>query len=114
MGDGTWDMRGDDDPQGPWFWDQTNRTTPIPLGQWFEFEWAWHRTNDSSSWTWVKIDGTIIMQQNGGGTRPGFYDTTMYPINRIFISQLYGSGARSTSQPFEQWTDHVEIWNGVP
>jgi hypothetical protein len=114
LGDGTWDMHGDNSPPGPWFWDQTNNTVPIPPGQWFMFEWAWHRTHDSSSYTWVKINGTKIMQQNGGGTQPGFYGTSTYPIDRIFISQLYGTHTATVSHPFEQWTDHVEVWSSAP
>ena len=87
----------------------------MPLGQWFQFEWAWHRTHDNTSWTWVKINGTKIMEQDGGGTTcsgcnpvSGFYNSTA-PINRIFLGQMYGDKGAT-----EQWTDHVEIWASVP
>jgi hypothetical protein len=110
---GFWDIHADDCAQGPFFWEHTSRTT-VPVGEWFQFEWAWHRTHDASSFTWVKINGNTIMQQNGGGTMPGFYGTKTFPINRIFFGQLYGSGARSFANPFEHWIDHVEIWNAIP
>jgi hypothetical protein len=104
-----WDMHGDNCPSGPYYWEKTSHT-PVPLGQWMQFEWAWHRTHDNSSWTWVKINGTNIMEQDGGGSNSnGFYGPTAAPINRIFLGQIYG--AKGTT---EQWTDHIELWNKVP
>jgi hypothetical protein len=110
-----WFMTGTEHSGGPYYWTQQNKTTPVPLGQWFQFEWAWHRTHDNSSWTWVKINGTKIMEQDGGGTTcsgcnsvNGFYNSNA-PINRIFLGQMYGNQG-----PTEQWIDHVEIWDRVP
>jgi hypothetical protein len=104
-----WDMHGDNCPSGPYYWEQTSHT-PVPLGQWVQFEWAWHRTHDNTSWTWVKINGTKVMEQNGGGSNGnGFYGPTASPINRIFLGQIYGAKGAT-----EQWTDHIEIWNKVP
>ena len=110
-----WWMAGTEHSGGPYYWTQTNKTTAVPLGQWFQFEWAWHRTHDNSSWTWVKINNTKIMEQDGGGSTcsgcdavNGFYNSNA-PINRIFLGQMYGAQGAT-----EQWTDHVEIWNSVP
>ena len=107
-----WYMHGDDDASTEGFWSQTNTTTPVPLNQWFMVEWAWHRTHDDTSWTWVKINGTKILEQDGGGSDPlGFYNPTApsAPINRIFLSTMYG-----TQGAGEAWIDHIEIWDGVP
>jgi hypothetical protein len=104
-----WFMTGTEHSGGPYYWTQTNNTYPVPLGQWFSFEWAWHRTHDSSSWTWVKINGTKIMEQDGGGSlSTGFYNTNA-PIDRIFLGQMYGAQGAT-----DQWTDHIEIWDSVP
>jgi hypothetical protein len=108
-----WQMDGAEH-SGPFYWEQTSHTV-VPLGHWFKFEWAWHRTRDNTSWVWVKIDGTRIMEQNGGGdtcsgcdTVRGFYNSAA-PIDRIFIGPMYGN-----SGPTETWIDHIEIWDSVP
>jgi hypothetical protein len=109
-----WYMTGSEHSSGPYYWTKSS-TAPVPLGQWFQFEWAWHRTHDSNSWTWVKINNTKVMEQDGGGTTcsgcdpvNGFYNSNA-PINRIFLGQIYGAKGAT-----EQWTDHIELWNKVP
>jgi hypothetical protein len=107
-----WYMHGDDDPSSAGYWQQSNHTAPVPLGQWFELDWSWHRTHDNTSWTKVKLNGTTIMEQDGEGSDPtGFYNPAQptSPINRIFLSQLYGNKGASSNL-----VDHVEIWNGDP
>jgi hypothetical protein len=104
-----WFMTGTEHSAGPYYWTQQNNSYPVPLGNWFSFEWAWHRTHDSSSWTWVKINGIKIMDLDGGGSlATGFYNSDA-PIDRILLGQMYG-----THGPTEQWIDHVEIWDSVP
>jgi hypothetical protein len=109
-----WFMTGTEHSAGPYYWTQKS-TAPVPLGEWFQFEWAWHRTHDESSWTWVKINSNKIMQQNGGGKTcsgchpvSGFYNSAA-PIDRILLGQIYGAQG-----PTEQWIDQLEIWDGVP
>jgi hypothetical protein len=103
-----WDIHGDNCPQGPFYWDKTSHVT-VPVGQWMKLEWAWHRTHDSTSWTWVKLNGVEIMRQNGGGTSANGFYTIDSPIDRIMLFQMYGAQGAS-----EQWADHVEIWDTVP
>lgn len=109
-----WTMTGTEHSTGPYYWQQESRTV-VPVGRWFKYEWAWHRAHDSSAWTWVKVNGVKIMEQDGGGTTcsgcdpvSGFYNSSA-PINRIFLFQMYGAAG-----PSEQWFDHVELWSGVP
>jgi hypothetical protein len=103
-----WDMHGDNCPSGSPYWDKVSRTA-VPVGRWISFEWAWHRTHDNSSWTWVKVDGIKIFEQVGGGNNSnGFYNGD-YSIDRIFVAQMYGAHGQA-----EQWIDHIEIWDGVP
>ena len=107
-----WFMHGDDDPSSNGYWYQSNKTAPVPVNQWFELDWSWHRTHDNTSWTSVKLNGTTILQQNGEGSDPtGFYNPAepTSPINRILLSSLYGGKGASSA-----WVDHIEIWNGVP
>ena len=109
-----WYMTGTEHSAGPYYWTQSSHA-PVPVGQWFKYEWAWHRTHDNTSFSKVWVNGNLIMDQEGGGSTcggcnpvSGFYNSSA-PINRIFLMQMYGAAG-----PTEQWFDHIEVWDSVP
>lgn len=104
-----WDMQGSNVSSSGSYFDVSNKTTPVPVGKWFHYEMAFHRTcNTTTDWLWVKIDGVQILTQNGGQFCNG-----SAPINRIFFGQLYGN-QNVANGPQEQWIDHIEVWDAVP
>lgn len=109
-----WNMSADSCPAGPFYFNLNDHTHPVPVGVWFKAEWSWHRTHDSTSSATLKINDTLIFQQNGGGTNSnGFYKGN-FPMDRDFLFQMYGGDQNNVGHPSEQWIDAIEIWDVAP
>jgi hypothetical protein len=116
-----WVVMGDNEANGglPYarFWEVTNSSVPVPVGQWFKFELFWHRSSGSDGRVWAAVNGQVICDRFGrnmASSDPadpeyGFPDSPR-PIDRIFVNNVYGS----TAYPMYQWMDDLQIWNGFP
>jgi fibronectin type III domain protein len=69
---------------------------PIPVGQWFEIEFAHNMIPGQAGWVWLAINGVQV-----------FYDLNAVwnnklgePLQRIFPFQAYSDLSRSSSSPF--------------
>jgi hypothetical protein len=101
-----WHLKTDDLSAGPArsFWEITNHTAPVPVEQWFKFEFFWHRSSQRDGRAWQAINGQVVFDRFGpllGGNDP---------IDRIMLTQVYAGG----SLPLYQWVDDIEIWDGFP
>jgi hypothetical protein len=86
------------------FWEIANHTAPVPVGEWFKFEFFWHRSSQGDGRAWQAINGQVVFDYLGpllGGNDP---------IDRIMLTQVYAGGAL----PLYQWVDDIEIWDGFP
>ena len=86
------------------FWETANHTAPVPVGEWFKFEFFWHRSSQRDGRVWQAINGQVVFDHFGpvlGGNDP---------IDRIMLTQVYAGG----TVPLYQWVDDVEIWDGFP
>ncbi|MGB5082811.1 MAG: FG-GAP-like repeat-containing protein [Burkholderiales bacterium] len=86
-------------------WSVQNRTVPVPVGEWFKFEFFLHRSNGADGRVRVAVNGNVIADQTGPNM--GAWNL---PINRISMPTVY-TGSR---MPVYQWIDDLEIWNGFP
>ncbi len=104
-----WRTQGDNNANGglPFttFWQVDNHTVPVPVGQWFKYEWFWHRSANSDGRAWAAVDGQVIADHYGPNM--GAYNC---PINRIVPFTVYTGGYF----PAYQWVDDLEIWNTFP
>ncbi len=101
-----WHLKADDLSAGPArsYWEISNRTAPVPVGEWFKFEFFWHRSSQHDGRAWQAINGQVVFDRFGsllGGNDP---------IDRIMLTQVYAGG----SLPLYQWVDDIEIWDGFP
>ncbi len=101
-----WHLKTDDLSDGPAksFWEISNRTAPVPVGEWFKFEFFWHRSSQRDGRAWQAINGQVVFDRFGsllGGNDP---------IDRIMVTQVYSGG----SLPLYQWVEDIEIWDGFP
>lgn len=101
-----WDLKADDLSGGVArsFWEVANRSASVPIGEWFKFEFFWHRSSQRDGRVWQAIDGQVVFDHLGpvlGGNDP---------IDRIMLTQVYAGG----SVPLYQWVDDIEIWDGFP
>jgi len=101
-----WNLKADDLSAGPSraAWEVANRNSPVPVGEWFKFEFFWHRSPQGDGRAWQAINGQVVFDHRGplhGGSDP---------IDRIMLTQLYTGG----TLPVHQWVDDVEIWDGFP
>jgi hypothetical protein len=86
------------------FWEVANHTAPVPVGEWFKFEFFWHRSSQRDGRVWQAINGQVVFDHFGpllGGSDP---------IDRIMLTQVYAGG----TAPLYQWVDDIEIWDGFP
>jgi hypothetical protein len=101
-----WHLKTDDLSDGPArsFWEIANHIAPVPVGEWFKFEFFWHRSSQRDGRAWQAINGQVVFDRFGpllGGNDP---------IDRIMLTQVYAGG----SLPLYQWVDDIEIWDGFP
>jgi hypothetical protein len=90
------------------FWQLTNTTVPVPVGEWFKFEAFWHR-GATDGRVWMAVNGQPIADQRGNNLGTGLPNSPA-PIDRIFVTTLY----TSTAYPIYQWVDDLQIWSGFP
>lgn len=106
--DGTpyWRMRWDTNANGDVplrvLWDQTNRSVPVPQGEWFRLEF-FTRRGATDGRAWLKLNGRTLFDHTGGNI-----GVNNAPIDRIFLGTSYGS------RPYEVLVDDIQIWDGVP
>lgn len=86
-------------------WVIQNRTLPVPVGEWFKWEFFIHHSAGPDGRVWAAVNGNVIADRRGANM--GAWSR---PINRISAPMLY-SGSR---MPIYQWVDDLEIWNGFP
>lgn len=86
-------------------WVVQNRAVPVPVGEWFKFEFFLHRSNAADGRVWVAVNGNVITDHMGPNM--GAWNL---PINRISAPTVY-TGSR---MPVYQWVDDLEIWDGFP
>lgn len=101
-----WNLKADDlsGSKLKTFWEVANHTAPVPVGEWFKFEFFWHRSSQSDGRAWQAINGQVVFDHHGpllGGSDP---------IDRIMLTQVYAGG----TVPLYQWVDDIEIWDGFP
>jgi len=90
------------------YWNVTNTTVAVPVGEWFRYEVYWKRSDGSDGRYWAAVNGQVIVDHHGS-----LYPTsTQYPqkIDRIFLNNIYSGG----QAPMQQWTTDLEIWDGFP
>jgi len=104
-----WRVQGDSVADGglPYkvYWQIDNKSVPVPAGEWFKFEWFWHRSSGSDGRVWVAINGKVIADYHG--PMMGQYGCN---INRIVPFTVYTGGYF----PAYQWIKDLEIWDGFP
>ncbi len=104
-----WRVQGDNNANGnlpvTTFWQIDDHSIPVPVGQWFKFEWFWHRSSGSDGRVWAAINGQVIADRYGSNI--GAYNCQ---INRIVPHTVYTGG----HLPAYQWVDDLEIWNTFP
>lgn len=104
-----WQVIGDNNANGglPYeeFWHVDNKTVPVPIGKWFKLEVFWHRSSGADGRIWMAVDGQVICDHLGPNM-----GVDNDPINRIFVSGIYGGGP----YPMYQWLDDLQIWDGFP
>ena len=86
------------------FWEIANHTAPVPVGEWFKFEFSWHRSAQGDGRAWQAINGQVVFDRFG----PLLSGND--PIDRIMLTQVYAGG----TLPLRQWVDDIEIWDGFP
>jgi hypothetical protein len=101
-----WNLKADDlsGSKLKTFWEVANHTAPVPVGEWFKFEFFWHRSSQRDGRAWQAINGQVVFDHYGpllGGPDP---------IDRIMLTQVYAGG----TLPLYQWVDDIEIWDGFP
>lgn len=101
-----WYLKADDLSGGTTrtFWQTANHAAPVPDGEWFKFEFFWHRSAQNDGRAWQAINGQMVFDRFGpllGGNDP---------IDRIMLTQVYAGG----TPPLYQWVDDIEIWDGFP
>ncbi|KRR16788.1 hypothetical protein CQ14_14460 [Bradyrhizobium lablabi] len=101
-----WYLKTDDlsGPETRTFWEIANRTAHVPIGEWFKFEFFWHRSSQRDGRAWQAINGQVVFDSFGpllGGDDP---------IDRIMVTQVYAGGP----PPLYQWVTDLEIWDGFP
>jgi hypothetical protein len=107
-GSGTpyWHMKWDNLANGSLpaqtFWDDYNRSVPVPQDEWFHVEFFTHRS-DSDGRVWLKIDGQTVFDHTGDNI-----GVNNAPIDRIFLANPYAS------KPIDIYVDNIQIWDGVP
>src|SRR5881394_2774171 len=105
-----WDARGDNVANGGLpqqiFWERTNTSVPVPVGEWFRVEIFAHRSSGADGRVWMAINGQTIVDRYGSNM-----GVNNLPWNRIFAFLNYSSGQ---SLPAYQWVDDLEIWDGFP
>jgi hypothetical protein len=93
------------------YWNVTNNTVTVPVGQWFFYEVGWHRgTNgEGDGRYWVAVNGQPVVDFKGS-LYP--FPKITYPkkIDRIFLNDVYSGG----NSPMQQWVTDLEIWDGWP
>ena len=99
-----WDLKADDLSGGEirTFWEIANHTAPVPVGEWFKFEFFWHRSSQRDGRAWQAVNGQVVLDHFGplhGGNDP---------IDRIMLTQVYAGG----TVPKYQWVDDIEVWDG--
>jgi hypothetical protein len=106
LGKPYWYMQTDDisNPPSKNIWWVQNKSIAVPVGEWFKFEFFWHRSFANDGRAWQAVNGRVVF--NRVGSLLGGGD----PIDRIMVMQLY-SGA---VYPLYQWIDDIEIWDGFP
>jgi len=104
-----WRMQGDNVANGgmPYkvYWQTDNHSLPVPVGEWFKFEWFWHRSAGSDGRAWAAVNGKVIADHYGPNM--GQYNCN---INRIIPTTVYTGGYF----PASQWVSDLEIWDGFP
>ncbi len=104
-----WQAIGDNAANGglPYqkYWEVDNHAVPVPLGQWFKLEVFWHRSSGGDGRIWMAVNGQVICDRLGPNM-----GVDNDPINRIFVSGVYGGGG----YPMYQWMDDLQIWDGFP
>jgi len=78
---------------------------PVPIGRWFKLEVFWHRCSGDDGRDWTAVNGQVICNHLGPNT-----GVDNDPINRIFVSGIYGGGP----YPMHQWIDDLQISDGFP
>lgn len=105
-----WHLQGDNVANGGLaariFWERSNMTEPVPVGEWFRVEMFVHRSQQGDGRVWVAINGHTLFDHEGPNM-----GVNRLPWNRLMIFLNY-----STNQllPAFQWVDDVEIWDGLP
>jgi hypothetical protein len=104
-----WNTQGDNVANGistkEIYWQVTNTTVPVPVGQWFRYEVFWHRSSSGDGRYWAAVNGKVIVDR--WGSNMGIYKL---PINRIMLTNVYSGG----KAPIQQWLTGLEIWSGFP
>jgi hypothetical protein len=101
-----WQIRGDGwIPSYQEFWRVTNKTIPIPVGQWFKLEVYWKRGTGSDGRVWMAVNGQVLVDKIGNN-----YGPNRSRINRVMVSTVYGGHPA----PQYQWTDDLQIWSTFP
>jgi len=105
-----WNLKADNVANGGLrpqiFWELTNTSVPVPVGEWFRVEVFVRRSGDADGRVWVAIDGRTLFDRRGPNL--GVYKL---PWNRVMVFLNY-----STNQelPAYQWVDDIELWDGFP
>lgn len=105
-----WNLRGDNVANGGLppqiFWELTNTSVPVPVGEWFRVEVFVRRSGDADGRVWVAIDGRTLFDRRGPNL-----GVDKLPWNRVMVFLNY-----STHQelPAYQWVDDIELWDGFP
>lgn len=104
-----WLTKGDNVANGPWagetFWAIRNKTVPVPVGAWFQYEVFWHRSAGADGRFWSAVNGEVIVDHSG----PNMGHLNL-PINRIMLNNAYSGGL----PPVESHTTRIEMWTGFP
>ncbi len=100
-----WYVHGDnvvvDDVPYKEYWFKENRSTAVPVGQWFTVEIFWDRSVNDDGRVWLAIDGQVVIDYKGKTKK-------REPIHEIMLFTNY------SKHPIEQWVSNIELWDDFP
>jgi hypothetical protein len=95
------------------YWEECQKTLPVPHGQWFKLEFFSDRgtIGGTNGRVWVAINGQEIFDVQG----ERMWGDSNSRINRLMAPQLYtGEEVSAPGELIEQWVDDLEIWDNFP
>lgn len=88
-------------------WSVSNKTVPVPIGQWFLLEVYWNQQNNNTGRIWIAIDSTVIFDVYADNeNNSSIFDWHLF--------KTYTGKQSIDSGYIYQWIDDVEIWDSIP